>query len=245
MNSDGDIRSIVQWVMADLHTPGIEDIVRRYCVDAMEFHRAKKYFFSDRILRFNLTAGRSTYRPGDGFGLPADLVEIASRRIWVLIGGVESSREPCERSTTEVFEDSLAAWGDSSSQPELWDFRAGSLRLSPAPSSSDDVVELRYMSNLLIPKIKYDTALSTWAYYDPMTMEKITDIDSWSNDWTLQESGRNAIRMRTMYSVQKNYLRDIEGSQETLAGWLEAVGQLEEETEQKTAGISYLGGQLL
>jgi hypothetical protein len=244
VKGDGNVGMLVSWIVSDLHTPGIEAIVRRYVVDAMVFHRNRRYFFSDRTLRFSLTAGRRDYRPGDGFGLPADLVEIASRTIWLLLSGLDTQREPCLRSSTSLFEESVASWGGSRSYPDQWDFRTGALRFSPTPSSASDVVELRYLTNLGIPRLAYESG--AFAYYHPTTGENITaEIDSWSNDWTSQEAGATAIRLRAQYSVQKSYLRDLEGANETLAAWLEAVGQLEDETESKTAGVQYLEGCLL
>lgn len=244
MKGDGNIGSLTAWIMADLHVAGIETVVRRYIVEAMTFHRNRKYFFSDRTLRFNLTAGRQDYKPGDGFGLPADLVEIASRTIWILLAGSTDSREACNRSTTTLFEESLSTWGNSRSQPDLWDYRTGVLRFSPTPTTSADVAELRYLTNLGIPRVTYEAG--SFAFYHPTTGENITaTIDDWVNDWTQQEAGAAAIRLRAMYSVQKLYIRDPEAASETLTGWLEAVGQLEDETESKTAGITYVEGCIL
>ena len=245
MKGDGNIGVLVNWIASDLHVSGIEAVIRRYVVDAMTFHRARRYFFSDRLLRFNLTAGRQDYRPGDGFGLPADLVEIASRTIWILLAGSTDSREPCVRTSTTLFDESLAAWGDSSAQPDCWDFRGTTLRLSPTPRSSADVAELRYLTNLGIPRITFESG--AFAYYHPATGELLStaEVDAWSNDWTSQEGGTRAIRLRAQYSVQKSYLRDLDGANDTLAGWLEAVGQLEDETESKTAGVTYLDGSIL
>lgn len=244
MKGDGNIGTIVQWIMSDLHVAGIETVVRRYVIDAMTFHRNKRYFFSDKLVQFNLTANRQGYAPGDGYGLPADLVEIASRTIWIKLQGSDDSRYPCNRITTPGFENSQADWGNSTSYPEYWDFRSGMLRFSPTPNSSSDVAELRYLTNIGIPRLTFE--FGQFAYYHPATGEEITStIDAWTNDWTQQEAGAAAIRMRAMYSVQKNYLKDAEGATETLAGWLEAVGQLEDETESKTAGITYLEGGFL
>lgn len=244
MKGDGNIGTILQWIVADLHISGIEAVIRRYIVDAMTFHRNRRYFFSDRTIRFSLTSGRRDYKPGDGFGLPADLVEIAGNVIWILISGSTDQREPCIRSSTSLFEESVASWGTSKSYPDTWDFRTGALRLSPTPNSSSDVAELRYMSNLLIPKITYESG--AFAFYHPTTGANVTaDIDKWENDWTSQEKGAAAIRLRAQYQVQKSYLRDLDGANETLAAWLEAVGQLEDETESKTAGVTYLEGSIL
>jgi hypothetical protein len=106
------------------------------------------------------------------------------------------------------------------------------------------VAQLQYVSNLLIPRISYETG--QFRYYHPITGDDVTStIDAWTNDWTEQENGLTAIRLRTQYSVQKQYLRDLDGAQETLAAWLESVAQLEEETEQKTSGITFLEGSIL
>lgn len=244
MKGDGNIGSLLQWIMSDLHVSGIEIVVRRYIIDAMTFHRNKKYFFSDRRIQFNLTSGRSDYKPGDGFGLPSDLVEISSRIIWILISGSNNQRKPVIRSSTNLFEEMQAAWGNSSSYPDYWDWRAGALRFSPTPLYSTDVVELRYLTNIGIPRLTYENG--AFAFYHPVTGEDITTkVDDWSNDWTSQEAGAAAIRLRAMYMTQKNYLKDSEGAQETLTSWLEAVGQLEDETESKTAGVTYLEGTIL
>lgn len=243
MKGDGDIGSVVAWIVADLHVPGIEAIVRRYVVDAMTFHRNKRFFFSDRLHRFNLTANRRDYTVGDNFGLPADLVEIASRTIWILLAGSDDQREPCIRTTTSLFEDSMVAWGVNSSYPEEWDFRNRTLRFSPVPNSSSDIAEFRYLTNIGIPRIAYESG--AFAYYHPTTGEVITsEIDSWANDWTSQEAGATALRLRAQYMLQKQYLKDLEGAGETLGAWLEAVGQLEDETESKHAGVTYLEGSL-
>lgn len=244
MKGESNIGTIVAWIASDLHVSGIEAIIRRYVIDAMTFHRNRRYFFSDRKLRFSLTASRQDYKPGDGYGLPSDLVEIATRTIWILLAGSEDSREPCTRATHSLFDDSLVDWGTSTAQPDTWDFRARTLRFSPTPNSSSDVAELYYLTNLLIPKLTYES--SAFAFYHPTTGANITStIDTWTNDWTLQESGATAIRLRAMYMTQKSYLHDLDAANETLAAWLEAIGQLEDETESKDSGITYLEGSLL
>lgn len=254
MKGDGNIGAIVQWIMSDLHLAGIENVLRRYVCASMTFHRNRRYFFSDRTARLTLTADRRDYKPGDGFGLPDDLIEIASRVMWILRGGSNDQREPCVRTTTTLFEESLMSWGNSKDTPEEWDFRGGSiingsgggvLRFSPAPSSSTDIAEFRYLTNLGIPRVTWESG--AFAFYHPTTGTLLTSaqLDAWVNDWTTQEAGATAIRFRTQYSVQKNYLKDLEGAQESLAGWLEAVGQLEDETESKTTGVTYLDGCLL
>ena len=243
MKGDGNIGSIKQFIMEDLHIAGIDNVVTRCICEAMVFHRNRRYFFNDKILQFSLTANRRDYRPGDGFGLPADLVEIASRTIWVLLSGSNDQREPCLRSSTSLFEESVAGWGDSKDHPDTWDFRTGALRFSPTPNSSTDAVELRYLTNIGIPRVTYESGAIV--FYHPITGEDITSsVGQWSNDWTQPEAGQYAIRTRAKYMLQKGYLGDKEGAMDTLADWLEAVGQLEDETESKTAGVQYLEGCL-
>lgn len=247
VKGDGTLGTILQWAMADLHVSGIEPLLRRYIVDAMLFHRNKRYFFSDQTLQFSLTAGKRDYRPGDGFGLPSDLVEISSRIIWIILQGNQNSRMACVRVSTSMWEESILGWGNSTSQPSEWDWRNGTLRFSPTPSSSADIAELRYLTNIGIPRVSWDPVAGGFAFYHPTTGAALTtdQIDAWSNDWTMQEAGAAAIRARAMYLVQKNYLKDMDGANETLAGWLEAVGQLEDETESKTAGVQYLEGCII
>lgn len=244
MKGDGNIGAIVQFLMQDLHVAGIESVLRRYICDAMTFHRNRRYFFTDRTVTFTLVANRRDYRPGDGYGLPADLVEIASRTIWILLDGSNDQREPCIRSSTSLFEESIAYWGNSKDYPDTWDFREGKLRFSPTPARQTDTAELRYCTNLGIPRVTWESGAI--AFYHPTTGENITStIDNWTNDWTQQEAGAAAIRMRAKYMAQKGYLGDKEGAQDTLADWLEAVGQLEDETEGKQAGIQYLEGAFI
>jgi len=244
MANGGNLGSIVQMIVDDLHVP-IPSVVQRAVVQAMRFCRDKRYYFSDKELRLTLTAGRQTYRPGDGFGLPADLVEIASRRIWILINGSEDQRVACDRVDSAGFEESRAGWGNSKSQPEGWDFRMGGLRFTPPASTSVDVAELRYLSDLGIPKCVYDTG--AYRYFHPTTGAEMssTELDAFTNDWLTQDNAAEMIRARAMYMVQKNYTRDPEGANDSLGVWLEMVAQLENETESRTAGLTELPGCIL
>lgn len=245
MKGDGNIGSIRSIIMEELHISGIDDVVRRNICDAMTFHRNRRYFFTDRTLRFNLTAGRRDYKPGDGYGLPADLVEIASRTIWIWLAGSADQKEPCIRTSTTLFEVIDAGWGNSQDHPDTWDFRGGMLRFAPTPNSAADVAELRYLTNIGIPRVTWESGAV--AFYHPTTGEGLASaaVDAWVNDWTQQEAGHYAIRYRAKYTTQKGYLGDKEGAMDTLADWLEAVGQLEDETESKTSNVQYLEGQIL
>lgn len=244
MKGDGNLKTLIDTVIEDLHIPGIEDVVRRKALSSMRFHRDKRFWFTDRTHRFGLTAGRSEYRPGDGYGLPVDLVEIAGQIIWILRSGSDDQREECVRVPTSVAEWARVDWGNNRGTPEEWDYRTGALRLHPAPENADDVCEIRYLTNLGIPKAVREN--SAWAYYGPNGEPLTTaEVDAWSNDWLTCEAGEAAVRARTMYTVQKEYLRDMEGAADMLGVWLEMVGQLEAETESKTTGITYLEGCLL
>lgn len=244
MKGDGNIGSILAFLLQDLHVSGIENILRRYICDAMTFHRNRRYFFTDKSVRFSLTAGRRDYKAGDGYGLPADLSEIAGRTIWILISGSNDQREPCVRASTNLFEESVAAWGDSKDYPDIWDFRGNALRFSPTPATEANVAELRYVSNIGIPRVTWEAGAT--AFYHPTTGENITStVDTWSNDWTQQEAGALAIRMRAKYAIEKGYLGRSDEAQNTLADWLEAVGQLEDETEGKTSTGQWVEGCIL
>lgn len=245
MANGGSLGTLVQMVMDDLHVPGIADTVRRKAIQAMRFCRDKRYWFSDKELTFTLTAGRQTYRPGDGFGLPKDLVEIATKTIWILIDGSNDQRTACNRVDSLTWEDSRASWGNSSSQPEEWDFRTGALRFSPPSQNSTDVAELRYLSDIGIPKVTYESG--AYKYFHPVTMAEMssTDLDNFTNDWLQQDSAEAMIRARTMYMLQKEFLRDPEGANDSLGVWLEMTAQLENETESKVAGLSELPGCIL
>ncbi len=240
---EGTLGLLVREIADDLHCP-IEDTIRRKVIDVMRFHRDRRYFFSDREIRWNLTAGRQTYRPGDGYGLPADLVEIAGNTIWIWLAGEEGSRYACTRVLTPTWEDSRAAWAASSSQPEEWDFKTGGVRFNPTPESSADIAECRYISNLLIPRKAYEGG--AYVYYHPTTgaLLSVAELDAWTNDWLTQDGGQLAIRYRTMYEL-KAFLHNPEMAGEFLSLWLEHVGQLENETESKTQGAYELPGCIL
>lgn len=241
-----DIGSIIRMVADDLHSPSttVLDVLRRKICQVMRFHRDRRYWFSDRTCRFNLTAGRQTYLPGDGYGLPADCVEIASKTIWVLIGSSENQRQGCRRvdSTNWDFEKSF--WGGNRSQPLEWTWNAGGLQFVPSPSSSTDVVEFRYLVDLGIPKVGYDNGAYTFRHPTTNALLTTTDVDLWSNDWTTQEGGQAAISARLKYEMEKTYLDRQDAAAETLASWLEMVGQLEDETESKTGGMDEVVGCL-
>lgn len=241
---EGTLGSLVQMLVDDLHVP-IPDVIRRKAVQAMRFHKDKRYWFSDRLLTFTLTSGRQQYKPGDGFGLPADLVEIVSKTIWIKVTGSEDQRWPCNRVDTENFQWSVAAWGVSRSQPQEWCYNLGALRFSPVSQSSTDVCELRYVTDLGVPKVVYENG--AYVYYHPTTGQLLTStqIDAWTNDWLTQDAGHAAIYARTMYDLQKTYLRDLEGANETLANWLEMITQLENETESKTSDVTELVGTFM
>lgn len=240
MANGGNLGSLVQMIVDDLHV-AIPEVVRRKACQAMRFHRDKRYFFSDRELRFNLTANRANYIPGDGYGLPKDLVEVASKTIWILLDGSEDQRWPCNRVDHVSWEWSKSAWGAStSSPPEEWDWRGKELRFNPPPSSGNDVAELRYLTDIGVPKVIYENG--AYKFFHPATGEEMTSaqLDAFSNDWLTQDGAEAAIRARTMYMVKKEYLRDPEGANEDLGTWLEMIAQLEAETESKVAGLQEL-----
>lgn len=241
----GSLGSLVRQVVDDLHLPDIEDAVRRKAISAMRFMRDRRYYFSEREITFTLTAGKDTYRPGDGYGLPRDLVEIVGKTIWIKISGSDDQRWPCNRVATKDFEWSRAGYGTTRSQPEAWDFRGNLLRFSPASQASDDVAELRYVTNIGIPRVTWEAG--AYKFYHPVTNAVMTetDLDNFTNDWLSCEHGGEMIRARTMYDVQKTYLRDLEGANESLATWLELVQQLENETEAKQGGLTELPGCIL
>lgn len=246
MANDGSLGYLVQSILEDLHVPGIGAVVQRKACDAMRFCRDKKYFFSDRELQFNLSVGRAAYRPGDGFGLPKDLVEISSPIIWILIGGSDDQRWPCHRIDNANFEWQKTSWGGATTeQPTDWAWRAGALTFVPTPNSSTDVAELRYLSNIGVPRVVYEGG--AYKFFHPTTGAEMnsTDLDNFSNDWLTHDNGAAMIRARTMYEVQKNYLRDAEGANESLGNWLEMVAQLENETESKQGGLTELPGCIL
>src|SRR4029078_3532223 len=92
-----DIGTIVQQIYSDTHGLMSLTDVRRKVLDAMRFHRDKHLWFSERTARFNLTAGRQNYAAGDGCGLPVDVVEIAPKNVWIIVGGNEDYRLRCTR----------------------------------------------------------------------------------------------------------------------------------------------------
>lgn len=222
---------------ADLHSLVATEAIDRKIIGAMRFHRGKRLWTSERTFRFNLTAGRTNYGPGDGYGLPGDLVEIVGKTLWVLIGGSEEQRVPCIRDSTASLEHQRTG-GTSRGQPDTWDFFANQLRFYPTPISSTDEVEGRYVVDLGVPVVKYEAG--AFKFYAPDGIRELsaTELAEFNNDWLDPRGAAHLIRTRAAHDLYKQVLRDDEAAQTYLTAWLEQVGVLEDETEAKTAGAT-------
>lgn len=246
-----DVGTIVQQIYADTHGLMSLTDIRRKVLDAMRFHRDKHLWFSERTARFNLTAGRQNYAPGDGYGLPADVVEIVSKNVWIVVSGNEDYRLRCTRVDRTTFDYSLSQ-NASRSQPFEWSWWQKQLQFYPIPSSGLDIVELRYVRDIGIPVTRYD-AVGTltggapgFVFMDPTGATPWTgaQLDAYTNDWTDPAGAGDMIRERAHYLVYQ-VIKDLDAAQVHLQTWLELEAQVEGESEGRTEGGDSIAPNIL
>lgn len=238
-----DIATLRAELKADLHLLADDATINRKIVSAMQFHRDRRLWFSERTFQFTLTAGKANYKPGEG--PPLDLVEIVGKDIQLLIGGSESQREVVYRAAPQELDDRRYE-GTQSGTPELFDMYGGSMRLWPPPDSSTDQLYGRYVSDISVPKSRYENGAFT--FYAPPDFTRrmtTTDFDGFANDWTDQKGAYSMVRCRAAYLIQKEVCKDMEAANDWLAQWLEQVQQLENETERRTVGNTEIIGCIL
>lgn len=220
-----------QQILDDTHSLVSAATVTRKICEAIRFHRDKGWWFAERELRFHFSPPKDSYAPGEE--LPAGIAEIVGRHLWVLIGGSENSRQRIDRCDNTTFEFN-ASVGLSPSQPYLWNFFGNRLRFYPAPISSADVVVGKYVADIGVPVVKWDSGSSSYKFYLPDQSAEISD--DFTNDWFTQDGAGDMIRARATYLLQAESLKDADAAQTALQLWLEMVGQLETDSEQRTAG---------
>lgn len=237
--------NIRQQLLDDTHSLVDSTTVDRKIAESMRFHKSKRLWFSERTFSFNLKAGQNAYSLGDG--PPPNLVEVVGRTIYILIGGSTDQRMPCTRIPSQRY-DSLRMFGITQSQPVHWDFYGNQMRFYPVPISDDDVVEGRYVVDIGIPEIRYNQNSSAYEFYKPPTFTQLmtaAELSAFENDWTDMNGAGYMIKARAAHYLYNQNLKDPEGADAWLNAWLEHVGVVEEETEEKTAGATEIAGCLL
>lgn len=238
------IGSLAQEIIEATHSLATTDSIYRAILASARFHRDKRMWFSNRTFNFPLVAGKAAYSLGDG--PPKNLVEIVGTYLWVLIGGSNDNRMRCRRTPTAELEASKL-YGTSTSQPQVWDFFNNQLRFYPTPSSSTDVVEGRYVIDLGVPIARYNTATTTWDYYAPDGIQKLTTATllAYDNDWFNPQSAGHLVLARANYLLYNDYLHDADMATTWLNRWLELSAQLTDETEAKDTGATPVVGCIL
>lgn len=215
-----------------LASSSLDNKIRHRVLSAVRFHREKRYFFSERTFKFNLTVGKYDYRPGDGWGLPADLVEVIGDTIWLIPVASLEQRWPLERVGREQMDYDRASEVSNTGDPSLWDWYGGALRLSPTPDEAHGL-EGAYVRDLGVPIKKYDTATSTWSFFAPDGSTALGD--DFTNHWFDPLGGYELVKQRALSLMYGEVLHNSTKSQEHMTTWLEEKARLEDETEQKTA----------
>lgn len=238
----GNLRTTRQSMLADLHALVSADDITRKLIEAIRFHRGKNLWFSERTFSFRLRGGVEQYAPGDGNGLPSDLVEIVGRYLWVTEGNpeIETYRLPVQRIAPEEMEGHRSRT-IGRSEPQVWDFFANRLRLWPVPDDDLDVLSGRYVSDIGVPLALYTGG--AWVFKTPNGSRTLSD--GYTSDWFDPNGAEPAIRRYGMYLVYKDVLQDSARAQEALLGWSEFWNIVQDESEGKTAGSLSLQPALL
>lgn len=204
--------------------------IRHRVLTSCRFHKEKRYFFSERTFSFKLTRGRESYRPGDGFGLPGDLVEILGETLYLTPDG-STQAYPIERLDRETMEWDRVLESGSLGEPDVWDWWEGGLRLSPAPDGAH-LLEGPYVRDLGVPRKKYTNG--AWSFFTPDGATTLTDDFGEGNHWFDELGGYHLIKYRAAYLCYQEILKDAEQAQNMLTTWLEERQRLEDETEGKS-----------
>jgi hypothetical protein len=237
-----NIATLREELKADLHLLVDDTTVNRAICKAARFSRDQRRYFSERTFSFALTQGTATYVNGNG--PPADLVEIVGPVLYLLVDGSEDDRREVRRITSREY-DAYKVGGTSQSQPDVFDYWAGQLRLYPTPISSTDVLTGRYVRDLGVPEVRYEAG--AFAFYAPDGVRKLStaELDAFTSDFFDYQGGYAQMRTRAAYVLAKETLRDPDLANDYLAQWLEAVGALDVETEQRTGGATEIVGTIL
>lgn len=223
----GTLGTMVQQILDDLHLLVDTARVKRAIVTSLQFHRSNRLFFSERPLEFTLTSGRKDYAPGDGYGLPADLVELVGRKLFLRLNGSPTQTQHVDWVTPEEL-DLQTSYNDTNGWPLYWNFNGVRLTLWPTPNRSTDIVTARYVTNIGIPKFRWNGTS-----YDFFAPEGVTLTDDFTNSWFESDTGESLIRFRAMYELLRA-MKDPDADS-WLGRWLEAKSALEDETDEKTA----------
>lgn len=223
----GSLGTMTQVISDDLYA--LVDVAKiwRAIITSIQFHRSNRLFFSERPLEFTLTSGRRYYAPGDGFGLPGDLVEFCSRQLFLRLNGSTTQSQTLDWVTPEEL-DLQMAFNDNGGWPFYWNFNGTRLTLWPTPNRSTDVLTGRYVKNIGCPKFRWNGA--SYDFYTPGGKALTGDF---TNEWFETEVGEQLIRFRAMYELLRG-LKDPD-AENWLGRWLETKAGLEDETDAKTA----------
>lgn len=218
-----------QEIIEHTHTFASADQVTRSIIDAIDFHRAKRLWWSERTFRFRLTSGREGYAPGDGYGLPGDLREIVGDELWLSLDGDPQQRVPIKRIPSSEMEWERSI-NYSPDEPFVWDFADGQLRVSPAPDNSLHILDGRYVRDIGVPISEYTAG--AWVFKTPDGSASLDD--AYTSEWF--QDGRRLIRHYGTYLLNHEHLSDDAAAQRALQRWLEVRAELESESEAVTAG---------
>lgn len=227
-----DWGTLIRRLQDDSHSAISAQDAGRRAVDSMRFHREKRLWWSERQFQLKLTPGISVYKPGDGWGLPEDLFEIASKSLRIRRSLTSQSADfyICRATSDEM--DHYKAADTSQGDPLAWDWYQGSLEFWPPPRE-EAWAEGRYMRNLEIPVVRWDG--SSYTFILPSTEAAVPD--NWTCDWISQDGSGELIYARAMMLISK-HLKDPEAEQAYMTLWLEQTAQTEDEHDVRTAGDS-------
>lgn len=220
-----DLGTMTQEILDDLHVLTDQATVWRKIIDSCKFHRANRWWISERTFKFTLTAGKRFYAQGDGF--PLDAVEFCDP-MYLWLNGSSNSQQPVRRATPQEM-DLWVAGGDSPANPEHWDYDAKRLRLWPTPINSTDVLTGRYVSDIGVPTVHYNTNSGAYDFKAP-NGEPLTA--AYTNDWFL--GGAPLVRARAIYLLAVT-LKDPQ-TDDFQTRWLEEQAKMEEESDARVGG---------
>lgn len=210
-----------------------EKIKTQIC-DSIALLRQQRLRFNQGKLAITLTADKGTYvvsgpAAGEATGLPADLLAIKVKRLWLDYNGNADDKQPVHRTTFDELE-AMRSGAIVSGAPVAWAFYAGKLELYPPSDLSTSILRGPYVKDIGTPYYTATTAdppVYTFKQPDGTAM-----ADAYTTAWFDQLLGYNIVRFHAEWQLWSGPWQGQDGQGDRAAQkFAEALALCQETTD--------------